>query len=123
MKRQTQQRRLIRNVLERADRPMSPREIHRLAGKAMPGLGIATVYRTIKTMQDQADLALVEIPGEPPRFELTGKPHHHHFHCRQCGRVFEVHGCPGELRRLTPRGFRLEGHELMLYGRCSNCAS
>jgi Fur family transcriptional regulator, ferric uptake regulator len=30
-------------------------------------------------------------------------------------------GCPGDLRRLAPRGFRVEGHEVTLYGRCSDC--
>jgi Fur family ferric uptake transcriptional regulator len=36
--------------------------------------------------------------------------------------VFEIHGCPGDLRELTPEGFRLESHDVTLYGQCAQCA-
>ena len=31
--------------------------------------------------------------------------------------------CPGGLAALTPPGFALEGHELVLYGRCDACTA
>jgi Fur family ferric uptake transcriptional regulator len=64
----------------------------------------------------------VELPGESPRYERSGIGHHHHFRCRSCARVFEIHGCPGDLRELTPEGFRLESHDVTLYGQCARCA-
>jgi Fur family ferric uptake transcriptional regulator len=99
-----------------------PQEVFRAARRHARGLGLATVYRALRLLLDQGWLIPVEIPGEPCRYELAGKGHHHHFYCRRCHRVFEVDGCPGQIRALTPRGFRLEGHELMLYGRCATCA-
>jgi Fur family ferric uptake transcriptional regulator len=63
----------------------------------------------------------VNLPGENPRFEVVGHRHHHHFQCRQCQRVFDVHACPGDLGRLAPQGFTVEDHDLTLYGRCSDC--
>ena len=42
---------------------------------------------------------------------------------RDCTRVFEIHGCPGDLRELTPAGFQLESHEVVLYGLCARCAA
>lgn len=122
-KRDTQQRRAIRRVIEESGRPLGPREVLDAAQAHCPGLGIATVYRTLKTLVEEAELTQVELPGEPPRYETTGKHHHHHFHCRACDRVFELEGCPEGLRRLTPPGFSLESHELVLYGRCPGCAS
>jgi hypothetical protein len=56
----------------------------------------------------------VHLPGENPRFELVGHQHHHHFQCRQCQRVFDVHACPGDLGRLAPQGFTVEDHDLTL---------
>lgn len=122
-KRDTQQRRAIRSAIEDANRPLSPREVLESARRGSPGLGIATVYRTLKSWVEEGGLTQVDLPGEPPRYEATGKQHHHHFHCRSCDRVYELQGCPDGLRGLTPPGFSLESHEVVLYGRCAECAS
>ena len=123
MKRDTRQRQAIRRAIEEADRPLSPREVLEAAGAHHAGLGIATVYRTLKALVEEGALAQVELPGEPPRYETTGKRHHHHFHCRACDRVYELEGCPDGLRSLTPVGFSLESHEVVLYGRCAACVA
>jgi Fur family transcriptional regulator, ferric uptake regulator len=121
--RDTQQRRAIRSAIELADRPLSPKEVLDQAQPQSPGLGIATVYRTLKSGVEGGWLQPVELPGEPPRYEPTGKQHHHHFHCRRCDRVYEIEGCLDDLRHLTPPGFVLEAHEIVLYGRCAGCAA
>lgn len=119
--RRTKQRDAIRSAIERAGVPISPKEILESAQSHVAGLGLATVYRTLKILADEGLVACVEIPGEAPRYELAGKGHHHHFCCKSCGKVSEVHGCPGDFADLTPRGFRLDGHELVLFGRCGTC--
>jgi len=63
----------------------------------------------------------VNLPGDNPRFEAAGLHHHHHFQCQQCQKVFDVHGCPGDLAALAPPGFTVADHDLVLYGRCSDC--
>lgn len=85
-------------------------------------MGIATVYRTINSLVETGWLNPVELPGDSPRYERSGSGHHHHFQCRGCTKVFEIRGCPGDLAKLTPAGFVLEGHEVVLYGRCQRCA-
>lgn len=87
-----------------------------------PGLGIATVYRTLKSLVEEGWLARVELPGMPDRFERAGKHHHHHFHCRECGGVFEVPDCLEDIRLLPPPGFLVEDHEVVFYGLCPGCA-
>lgn len=89
----------------------------------MEGLGIATVYRNIRALEEQGWIVPVELPGEPPRYEVAGKAHHHHFHCRACDRVYEVPDCPADFTDITPSGFVLEEHEFVLYGRCADCAN
>ena len=121
MLRDTKQRRAIRHVLEAAGRPLRPEEVLEAAQGQVGGLGIATVYRAIKTFCEEGWLDTVELPGTPARYELSGKAHHHHFHCRQCGKVFELEGCPEEVRKMAPRGFRVTGHEVVLYGYCTAC--
>ena len=120
--RDTHQRRAIRNAFREAGRPLSPVEVLAAASVDVPNLGTATIYRTVKSLLEAGWLIPVALPGEPPRYELAGKDHHHHFHCRACGKLFELEGCPEGLRQLTPAGFQMEAHEVVLYGQCAECA-
>lgn len=122
MQRETKQRKAIRDALEDAGHPLSPKELLSLARDQVSGLGIATVYRNISALQEEGWIVPVELPGEPPRYEVAGKAHHHHFHCRECDKVYEIEGCPGNLQSVTPVGFQLETHEVVLYGLCEICS-
>jgi Fur family ferric uptake transcriptional regulator len=122
MERNTKQRDAIRLVFEETPRPLGPTEVLEAGRSHVAGLGIATVYRTIGSLVESGWLVPVALPGEAPRYERAGFAHHHHFRCRTCACVFEIEGCPGDLRELTPAGFVLESHEVVLYGLCSRCA-
>jgi Fur family ferric uptake transcriptional regulator len=108
--------------MARGTGPLSAREILDAASNDAPGLGMATVYRTLKLLTDEGLVQVVEIPGQSPRYELTGRGHHHHLYCRSCSRVFEIDRCPGDFADLCPPGFVVEGHELVLFGLCPKCA-
>jgi Fur family ferric uptake transcriptional regulator len=114
---------VIRQVFRDSDRPLSTHEVLSAAQKLKPQIGIATVYRSLKLLIDSGWLSVVRLPGEPPRYELADKPHHHHFHCRACGRVVEVPGSDSLLASLVPAGFHLEHHDLVLHGTCDRCDS
>ncbi len=119
--RNTRQRDAIREVFAHVHRPLSPQEVLELGKEHCPGLGIATVYRTLNKFIDEGALVHVEIPGQATLYEGAGKHHHHHFHCNLCQKTFEVEGCPGDLTSLTPDGFSLQSHEIVLYGLCQQC--
>lgn len=121
MERRTPQRDAIRETIQQADRPLGPQEILDRALERVPGLGMATVYRTVRAGVDEGWLQSVELPASGTRYEPAGKQHHHHFACRTCGGVYEVDGCPGGLGALTPDGFKLESHDVVLYGLCRQC--
>jgi Fur family transcriptional regulator, ferric uptake regulator len=121
MERDTRQRAAIRDAIVSAQRPLLPSEVLAAAQAAVPGLGIATVYRNLKQLADDGDVRVVWLPGENARYEPAGHDHHHHFQCTACQRVFDVHACPGDLSRLSPPGFTIEEHDLTLYGRCKDC--
>jgi Fur family ferric uptake transcriptional regulator len=121
MIRRTRQRAAIRDAFEAHSRPLSPEEVLEAAQSAVDGLGIATVYRTIKSLLEESWLAEVQLPGQPSRYEVAGKSHHHHFHCRKCGKVYELDGCNGHLDEGVPDGFRVTGHDVLVYGFCDFC--
>lgn len=122
--RKTKQQEAIRDVLADAGRPMSVQEVHDAAARDVPSIGLSTIYRTIKKLAEDGEIAAVAVPGQPDRYELSqvAATHHHHFHCVRCDRVFDVSGCVGGLERLLPAGFRLLEHELTLRGLCERCA-
>ena len=122
MERNTRQRDTIRDVFGASTQPLSPFDVLAAGKKKLQRLGMATVYRTINSLVGEGWLSVVELPGDSPRYELAGRGHHHHFQCQRCQCVFEIRGCPGDLARLTPVGFVLEKHEVVLYGKCKSCA-
>ncbi len=121
MERSTRQRSAIRQTIAAAGRPLSPQEVLQAAQTQVPGLSLATVYRNLKLLQDAAEVSVVSLPGDSPRYELGQHGHHHHFQCTACDRVFDVHACPGNLAAMAPQGFEVDHHELTLYGRCAEC--
>ena len=120
--RNTRQKQAIRDAFERAGRPLSTEEVHGEATRASRGLGMATVYRSIRSLLEDGWLSVVEVPGRSPLYEMAGKGHHHHFSCSACGRVYELEGCASVDAKL-PRGFTVAGHELTFYGTCATCTA
>jgi Fur family transcriptional regulator, ferric uptake regulator len=121
MPRDTLQRRAIRNAFLAQGRPLTPHEVLDASQPLAPSLGIATVYRNLKSLVDEGWLTTLELPGDNTRYERADIGHHHHFHCKACGRVFDIQGCPDQLANMVPPGFKLDDHELVLYGQCDAC--
>jgi Fur family transcriptional regulator, ferric uptake regulator len=122
MVRATQQRNAIRKALVSSGRPLSVGEILELAQSEIAGLGIATVYRNLKALQEEGWIARVDLPGQSPRWEIAPENHHHHFLCQTCDKVFEIYGCPEGLKNLLPNGYTLAEHEILLRGKCDVCS-
>ncbi|MGA8574511.1 MAG: transcriptional repressor [Candidatus Cybelea sp.] len=120
--RKTKQRSALHEIFEQAGRPLNIGELHEAAAKRVHGLGIATVYRAVGAMLEAGEIAVVEMPGEPARYERADKEHHHHFRCERCYRVFDIAGCLDNLRKLVPPKFRVTEHAVTLYGLCAGCA-
>ena len=101
---------------------MSAQELLEAASSIQPGIGIATIYRSIKLLIEQGEVVSVELPKTTPRYEKSGTRHHHHFLCVSCDKVYPVGGCPGHFEKLTPPGFVLQSHTIVLEGHCMSCA-
>lgn len=110
----------IFDLLVQAPGPMSADEIR--GALSATGIGIATVYRLLKRGEIDGQLAAVEMPTGPTRYEPADRPHHHHFECDDCHRVYDVMGCPGSLDKLVPGGFQVQSHDLLLHGLCPSCS-
>jgi len=121
----TEQRRLIASTFFDAEGHLSTEDIYRRVSMIHPGIGPATVYRTLRLLKE-AGLAWGMSFGdgfaryEPP----SRKGHHDHIVCRACGRIVEFENSRiEELQRQVARkhGFTVTDHKLELYGICGNC--
>ena len=121
--RRTSRRSAIVRVVRDAPGPLRPLEILGLASRIVPTLGIATVYRQLRRLQDSGEVRAVDLGVNDVRYEPTDRGHHHHFLCRECEEAFDIHACPGEMVELAPPGFEIEKHEITLYGRCGECSA
>ena len=63
------------------------------------------VYRIVKQLMEQGDGATVQLPGQKPLYEMSGRGHYHFFRCRRCNMMHEVTGCEGLVDQLVPQGF------------------
>ena len=119
----TRQREAILQTFIEADKHIDVEELHRRVKASAPGIGHATVYRTMKLLLE-AGLAQEHNFGDGvTRYERTARKHHHdHLICSQCGLIVEFTN--EEIERLQEEiaarlGFEISEHRLELYGDCS----
>ena len=91
-----------------------------------PGIGNATIYRTMKLLCDSG-LADMHRFGESfTRFEpVEPGGHHDHLICTRCGAIIEFGDETMERLQeaITRRhGFVMESHRLEIFGMCARCA-
>lgn len=116
----TGQRRVIARVLsDAADHP-DVEELYRRASALDRRISIATVYRTVRLLEEQGILARRDFGGGRARYEPSEHGHHHHLIDVDTGRVIEFEDPEHErvLAAIAARlGFDLVSHRLTLFGR------
>lgn len=122
--RQTRQRDALRQIVAEASGPLSVQELLAAAQERLESIGIATVYRTVRMMEEAGEIRPVVLPGGETRWEGSDRGHHHHFQCRVCSKVTDFHGCPLHVHTDSlPPGYVVETHEITLLGVCPICAA
>jgi len=121
----TPQRRAVINAIARSNNRITPAELYEKAHSEHAGVGLVTVYRTLKVL---SDIGLIcEMHGEGgSRSYLLRRPaeHHHHLVCSGCGFVVDFASCALndlERRLVDSTGFVMEDHLLEFHGRCPAC--
>lgn len=89
-----------------------------------PRVSTATVYRSIAAMAASGYLAPVGERDGATLYARCGEAgHHHHVVCTGCGATAPA-PCPVDgaaLAALTPAGFSVTSHEVLIYGLCAAC--
>ena len=115
----TGQRRLIARVLSDAHDHPDVEEVYRRAVMLDPRISLATVYRTVRLLEEAGILERHEFRDGRARYEAAGTAHHDHLIDTETGEVIEFNN--DEIERIQSKiaeelGYRLVDHRLALYG-------
>jgi len=121
----TPQRDLIAGVLEHADRPVGAQELVGTVRSLDPGVGRATVFRTLQSLQDAGIVQHVTLAGNQAGYLLCATAgHHHHLVCQQCGTIEDLaedEVAPFLTSVQQVHGFVVDHASFTVYGTCAPC--
>lgn len=121
----SQQRREILDIFLGIEKHLTADQLYRIAKKKYPGIGFATVYRTLKLLCSAGLCREFRLEDGTTRYEhLYGHRHHDHLICVKCGRCVEIDDVQIEQmqeRLFKYHGFHPQGHKMELYGICKRC--
>lgn len=108
------------DAVARTSGAFTPLELYDHVRSSAPGLGLATVYRTIDLLRRAGSVR--RLSGSDS-YVRCPPGHHHHLVCLECGVVEDTELCAApaadELERR--HGFAAQSHELDIYGTCARC--
>ena len=117
----TAPRRAVLDAISGINRPFTIEELN----ERLPNIGRATVFRTIKLLQELEIVCRVPLEDGGVRYERSRSgAHHHHLICSPCGSVTEFIDPALDAaieQNAASAGFAIEGHSVELYGRCAPC--
>jgi Fur family ferric uptake transcriptional regulator len=116
----TGQRRVIARVLSEASDHPDVEELYRRASALDARISIATVYRTVRLLEEKGILERRDFGGGRARYEATEHGHHYHLIDIETGRVIEFEDAEHlQMMRDVARrlGFDLVSMRLELFGR------
>ena len=116
----TEPRRSVTNLLDLKEEGFGAEEIC----TELPGVGRATVYRTIKLLLDAGVICKLALPDGAPKYSLARVEHHHHTVCVRCGTVGEFRDTTIERLLRTIGGDisgEIVGHRMEFYIVCREC--
>ncbi len=120
----TQQREHILAALRDLGGHVTMEQLVRHLAERRPGIGQATIYRTVKLFVEAGILARHALKGALVHYELVAPraEHHDHLVCVTCGRIFEFTDPIIEARQeaLAARhGMRVLSHSHVIRGECA----
>lgn len=121
----TGQRLAVADALSATRRQVTAQELWERLRPRHPGLGRATVFRTLEALTDAGLARRLERDGHVYAYVACRPAHHHHLACRVCGTVEEVgEELVAEISERARRelGFEIEDARLDFYGVCRRCS-
>jgi Fur family transcriptional regulator, ferric uptake regulator len=103
-------------------------ELHERVRQRRPGVGIASVYRALETLDELGLVRRIELGSGGAQYEAAepSVDHHHHLVCGDCGRVeaFRDDRLEHVIDNVSKAAaFRIDEHDVVLRGLCETCST
>lgn len=120
----TPRREAVLAAVRAADTHPCADDVLRMVQAEVPGIGVATVYRTLDLLVRHGRLLPLRLPDESvTRYDANTDPHQHVI-CDVCGRVFDVDlVLPDRVvaEAADRSGVQITQYDLRLRGTCAVC--
>jgi len=129
----TLSRQAILNAFAQNPKHLSAEEVFLLTHKNYPGIGLATVYRTLNLLTQMGLIRKFNFGDGCSRYELATeaeKGHHHHLVCTRCGTIINYNDFMEkevefikelEAELADKHKFKINSHQIYFYGLCEKC--
>jgi Fur family ferric uptake transcriptional regulator len=123
--RSTRQRDIILDIFLSTRQHVSVEDLYLKVKSSNPGIGQATVYRTLKLFAEAGLAREIHLHDGQTRYEhvLAGE-HHDHLVCTGCNAIIEFENETIEKLQdeiAARHGFMIRSHKLEIYGLCAAC--
>ena len=120
MYKHSKQRDMILEYLKGTKSHPTPEHIFDALRLSHAEIGIATVYRNLKALQDQGLVKKLNVGEGADRYDADTS-NHYHFLCDCCGEVSDIYKDDLEISFKKNNQMTIKNHELYVYGRCAGC--
>jgi Fur family transcriptional regulator, ferric uptake regulator len=117
----TQQREAIVDAFLESSGHINLEELLVSSRAKSPGVGLATVYRTIKLLEEAGLAEARQFGVGQTLYEVAGLDHHDHIICHNCGYIVEYESEEIEAAQVTVArrfGFEIVNHRHEIFGLC-----
>jgi Fur family ferric uptake transcriptional regulator/Fur family peroxide stress response transcriptional regulator len=121
-KRNTRQKAVVFQVVRDSSDHPTAEVVYERARRELPTISLGTVYRILKELVLEGKVREIVINKQSHFDRRTD--FHHHFICKECGRIEDVETplCRYTSKRLEEKGYIVEELEYKFYGLCNRCA-
>ena len=112
---------LLLEQLKLADRELSGQDLHALLRQGAQSMGLATVYRHLRQLQQRGLIRCRHLPSGEALFAPVERDEHH-LTCVDCGTTLVLEHCPMhnvEVHGDQADGFQMLFHTLEFFGLCN----
>ena len=101
---------------------MTIEKLYKVMLQKFNSISLATIYKNINLMVENAFIQEVKIPNEKSVYELT-KGTHSHLVCRQCNEIQDITLDLSQTTQLASQTshFKIDKADLVLSGLCQKC--
>jgi Fur family peroxide stress response transcriptional regulator len=119
----TPQRLALVGLIAASEGHPSAAQLYARIRKRFATMSPATVYKLLALLKEQGEVLEIDL-REESRYDGYRPDPHPHLICTQCGRIVDASMDlePGWLRKIETRsGYRIDRHNLTLFGICPDC--